>query len=211
MAPNLNASLRTMSPVVTGYLDRYSIRSVAGVLSAGGVAVLPTDTIYGLHCAASNLEAVEEIRRLKGRGTQGGFILLAADVPMADAIVARWPGAAKERLAEIWPAPLTAILPARVGCPPVLSSKGTIAVRVPAYEDLRALIKIVGEPIVSTSANLSGRRPMTRIADIRKAFPGLDAYVSRRGRPPKAPSTIVDFTPCAPRLVRAGSYPWAAA
>jgi len=200
-----------MPPAVTGYLDRFSLRNVAGILTGGGVAVLPTDTIYGLHCAASNLDAVEMIRRLKGRGAGGGFILLASDMSMVDSVVARWPDASRERCAEIWPAPLTAILPARRAYPSVLSPKGRVAVRVPASEHLRALIAIVGEPIVSTSANISGRNPMTRIADIRRAFPGLDAYVSKRGRPPGSPSTIVDFTRPAPRLVRAGIYPWAAA
>jgi tRNA A37 threonylcarbamoyladenosine synthetase subunit TsaC/SUA5/YrdC len=49
---------------------------------------------------------------------------------------------------------------------------------------------------------------MTRIADIRRAFPGLGGYLSQRGRSSVLPSTIVDFTVDAPILVRAGGYPW---
>jgi tRNA A37 threonylcarbamoyladenosine synthetase subunit TsaC/SUA5/YrdC len=52
---------------------------------------------------------------------------------------------------------------------------------------------------------------MTEIAAIRKAFPGLGGYLSRRGRGSALPSTIVDFTVDAPILVRAGGYPWPAA
>ena len=207
----MNVSPREMASPVTGYLDRSTIRTVARLLASGGVAVLPTDTIYGFHCAASNLEAIAKFRRIKGRGAKGGFILLAVDCTMAATVVARWPGAARTRLAGIWPAPLTAILPARRKLPSILAPGGAVALRVPAYKELRALIESLGEPIVSTSVNVSGREPMTRITGIRKAFPGLDAYLSHRGRPAGLASTIVDFTSARPLLVRVGIYPWAAA
>ena len=199
-----------MQPPVIGYLDRSTIRSVKRLLGSGGIAVLPTDTIYGFHCAASNLEAVARIRRLKGRGIQEGFILLAADCTMASTVVARWPGESRARLAAVWPAPLTAILPARRELSSILAPGGAVALRVPAHGELRALVEALGEPIVSTSVNVSGREPMTRIAGIRKAFPGLEAYLSHRGRPAGMPSTIVDFRSAVPLLVRAGLYPWAA-
>lgn len=172
--------------------------------------MLPTDTIYGFHCAVSNRRAIEMILDLKGRRARSGFILLAADEAMADTLVARWPGESRSMLIRIWPAPLTAILPARKTLSAILAPGGKVAVRVPARADLRALIERIGEPIVSTSANLSGREPMTRIADIRKAFPGLGGCLSRRGRSSALPSTIVDFTVDPPLLVRPGGYRWPA-
>jgi L-threonylcarbamoyladenylate synthase len=199
---------RGETPGVSGSFGRSSIRTAAAALASGGVAVLPTDTIYGFHCVASNAHAIETILALKGRRARGGFILLAADAAMAGALVARWPGESRRTLLRIWPAPLTAILPARRTLSALLSPGGRVAVRVPARADLRALIATIGEPIVSTSVNRSGGEPMTRIADIRKAFPGLGGYLSRRGRSPALPSTIVDFTVGAPLLVRAGGYPW---
>jgi L-threonylcarbamoyladenylate synthase len=210
MAPHVIAHARETPRAVTGYLERATVRAVERILASGGVAVLPTDTIYGLHCVASNIEAVARIRRLKGRGAAGGFILLVADCAMASTIVARWPGASRELLTRIWPAPLTAVLPARKGLPAVLAPRGTIAIRVPAHEGLRRLVEVLGEPIVSTSVNISGRAPMTRIALIRKAFPGLEGYCSRRGRSARLSSTIVDFTSRAPLLLRAGLYSWTA-
>jgi L-threonylcarbamoyladenylate synthase len=193
---------------VTGYLDRSTIRVIARVLASGGVAVLPTDTIYGFHCAASSRGAVRRILRLKGRTRAEGFILLVSDLTMVSTIVARWPGGSRERLVEIWPARLTAILPAKKGLPPVVAPGGAVAVRIPAHPELRALIKALGEPVISTSVNVSGHAPISSIARIRKAFPGLDAYCSRRGRPMNLPSTIVDFTTDSALLVRAGAYPW---
>jgi len=211
MAREVRAPRHGETTPVSGSLGRSSIRRAAAVLASGGIAVLPTDTIYGFHCAVSNRRAIELILELKGRRERGGFILLAASAAMAGTLVARWPGGSRNALIRIWPAPLTAILPARRTLSALLSPGGRVAVRVPARADLRALIEAVGEPIVSTSVNLSGREPMTRIADIRRAFPGLGGYLSRRGRSSALPSTIVDFTVGAPFLVRAGSYPWPAA
>ncbi len=197
-----------MAPILKGYLTRSLAARVAAVLASGGVAVLPTDTIYGLHCAASRLDAVERIRKLKGRSRGIGYILLAADARMAERVVSRWPGEARGILSRLWPAPLTAILPARRRLPAALAPRGAVAVRVPADAALRALVAAVGEPLVSTSANVSGGRPLARIGDIERAFPGLDAYVSRRGRSPAAPSTIVDFRRARPSLVRRGAVEW---
>jgi L-threonylcarbamoyladenylate synthase len=199
-----------MAPKLKGLFTRSLSARVAAALAAGGTAVLPTDTMYGLHCAAFRAGAVKRIRALKRRASASGFILLASDAAMADRLVSRWPGGAKEVLSRVWPAPLTALLPARKNLPAALAPRGVVAVRVPRHAALRALIAAVGEPLVSTSANLAGRRPLSRIADIERAFPGLDAYVSKRGRTPARPSTIVDFTSGRPTLVRPGSIPWPA-
>jgi L-threonylcarbamoyladenylate synthase len=210
MAPKVSASILRAPRPAAGYFSQVSIRRIASLLASGGVAVLPTDTIYGFHCAASRLDAVERIKMLKGSMERRGFILLAADLRMAGGMVANWPGTSGAFLAGVWPAPLTAILPARRSISVVLAPKGAVAVRIPAHEDLRALIMTLGEPIASTSVNAAGRVPITRIADAKRAFPGLEAYISQRGRTPGSPSTIVDFTFRTPRLVRAGAYRWPA-
>jgi L-threonylcarbamoyladenylate synthase len=191
-----------------GYLNGPGLERIAALLGAGGVVVLPTDTMYGFHCAASCLSAVERIRTLKGRAKGSGFILLAADAAMVDSLVRRWPGSSKRVLSTIWPAALTAVLPARGTIARIVAPHGRVAVRVPANSGIRCLIAEVGEPIVSTSVNRSARPPMTRIADIRRSFPGLDAYVSRRGGGGRSSSTVVDFTGGPPRLVRAGRFPF---
>ena len=211
MAPEVTNRGRAETTQVLGRLGRSTIRAAAAVLASGGIAVLPTDTIYGFHCAASKSRAIEGILELKGSRRREGFILLAADAAMAASLVARWPGASRETLGRIWPAPLTAILPARTMLSPLLAPRGKVAVRVPALADLRDLIAALGEPLVSTSVNRSGGEPMASIADIREAFPGLGGYLSRRGRPSSRPSTIVDFTARDPVLVRAGRRPWPAA
>lgn len=188
--------------------ERSTIVKAAEVLSRGGVAILPTDTIYGLHCSISRLKAIERIHRLKKRDISRGLVLLAADLRMAETLVEFWPGKSWEILSLLWPAPLTAILPARRGLPEIIAPRRAVALRIPAFDLLRSLISLLGEPLVSTSANLSGKLPLNRISEIKTLFPGLDAYFSRRGRAAISPSTIVDFRQVPPALVRPGRAKW---
>jgi L-threonylcarbamoyladenylate synthase len=197
-----------MEKPLTGKLDSFTMNQLAALLSGGGVAVLPTDTIYGFHCIVSNRVAIERIRRLKGKGREGGLILLACSIEMADSLVSGWPGDSRETLSGIWPAPLTAILPAAEHIEEILAPRGKIAVRIPSFVDLRALVKKTGHPFVSTSVNITASVPLTRMTDIMRAFPGLDAYITQRGRPGTQPSTIVDFTARPPKLLRPGRHPW---
>ena len=163
---------------------------LADVLRAGGVALLPTDTIYGLHAIATNPAAVERIRAMKGRGDDKPFVIIASSVEQLRGLGATLP----EALAGIWPAPLTAILS---------SGEATIAARVPDLAWLRSLLDRTG-PLVSTSANRSGEPPVSSphflASDLQN---GLDALLDQGPREGK-PSTIVDFTGDEPRLVREG-------
>ena len=163
---------------------------LAAVLNAGGVALLPTDTIYGLHAAAANDRAVARIAAIKDRPGDKPFVIIAASI---DQLRARGV-AVPELLETIWPAPLTAIL---------TSGETTIAARVPDLAWLRALLTRTG-PLVSTSANRSGEAPITSpemvTSDINN---DLDALLDQGPREGK-PSTIVDFTGSEPRLIREG-------
>ena len=197
-----------MEAPVTGYLEGATIERVAGILLSGGIAVLPTDTIYGLHCLAARDDTVAAIRALKGRTGAGGFVVLASDLAMADFVIGEWPGDSRAFLERVWPAPLTAILPASSTVSKAIAPRGAVALRVPACDNLRAVVHTVGGPIVSTSVNITGKEPMTRIGEIRRAFPGLGAYIARRGRSRVLSSTVVNFIAGSPYLVRAGRYRW---
>ncbi|HEX3579290.1 MAG TPA: L-threonylcarbamoyladenylate synthase [Thermoanaerobaculia bacterium] len=163
---------------------------IADVLRAGGVALLPTDTIYGLHALATDNEAVARIRSMKERGDEKPFVIIASSAEQLETLGATIPDA----LRRIWPAPLTAIL---------ASGERTIAARVPDLAWLRAFLDRTG-PLVSTSANRSGEPPITTPEMLaRDLFEALDALLDaglREGQP----STIVDFTGDQPRLVREG-------
>jgi tRNA threonylcarbamoyl adenosine modification protein (Sua5/YciO/YrdC/YwlC family) len=163
---------------------------IAAMLRAGGVALLPTDTIYGLHSVAANEEAVARIRSMKERGDQKPFVIIAASAEQLEQLGATIPNA----LREIWPAPLTAIL---------ASGATTIAARVPDLAWLRALLDRTG-PLISTSANRSGEPPITTPEMLaRDLLERLEAVLDAGPREGQ-PSTIVDFTGDEPRIVREG-------
>ena len=197
-----------METVLSGYYTLEKIENIVSMIESGGVGVLPTDTIYGLHCDALNIDAVERVVMIKGRNKEAGLILLMSDIEMVDKYISNWPGDSRRVLSRIWPARLTALLPASDKILPVLRPDMTVAVRIPAADELRSIISAVGFPLVSTSANRSGMPPMKRIADIHRTFPGLGCYISGRGRSRTGPSTIVDFRREKARLVRSGAFPY---
>jgi L-threonylcarbamoyladenylate synthase len=166
------------------------VEEIAASLRAGGVALLPTDTIYGLHAVVSNEEAVAKIASIKGREEGKRFVVIAASVDQ----LLDYGAAVPDVLRSIWPAPLTAIVPHR---------GGTVAVRIPNVEWLRELLERTG-PLVSTSANRSGeppiREPKKLASDLQKRIDLILDAGPREGEP----SAIVDFTGSSPRIVREG-------
>lgn len=147
---------------------REAAKRAGAVLRAGGVALLPTEGVYGLHVVASDPAAVERLQEIKPRDGKTGFIGLIAEPslvrlwaetgPRADALVARhWPGA------------LTLVLKALRGAPPSMrSADGTIALRCPGNPFLRAAVQNATGIVISTSANEPGKPPMV----LPEGFPG---------------------------------------
>jgi L-threonylcarbamoyladenylate synthase len=175
---------------VNGEPSAAVLDEIAEVLRAGGVALLPTDTIYGLHAVATNASAVARIRSMKERADEKPFVIIASSAGQLEKLGATIPDA----LRVVWPAPLTAI---------VASDERTIAARVPDLPWLRSLLDRSG-PLVSTSANRSGEPPITSpemLAD--DLLEPLDALLDAGPREGQA-STIVDFTGDEPRMVREG-------
>ena len=180
------------------------VGAIAELLRGGGVVLLPTDTIYGLHGVATDERAVERIATMKGRNEAQPFVVIGASIQQLQDIGVDFPERAKEVLQSLWPAPLTAILPLRL---PVAASRGaaTLAVRVPALEWLRALAAICG-PLASTSANLSGQpaveTPQMLSYGLQTSLDGVVDIGPLKGEP----SVIVDFTGDGTRIAREG-YP----
>lgn len=197
-----------MEKNLRGYFEYVGIKVISELLAEGNITVLPTDTIYGFHCLAVKRSSVEKILSLKGNRKAGGFVLLFSNVGMADGWVSSWRDDLRGMLSSIWPAPLTAVLPASKFVDPLLTHEEKIAIRIPAKKELRDIIDILGYPLVSTSVNKTGCKPLARISEIITVFPGLGAYISRKGRTPVRPSTIVEFGISPPKVLRHGAYNW---
>jgi L-threonylcarbamoyladenylate synthase len=166
--------------------------ALARVLAAGGVAIIPHDTIYGIVGVAPDTEA--RISRIKRRDPGKPYLRLIADETWLPRLAAaQLPPA----LRPFWPGPLTIVLPALDG--------GTIAVRVPADAWLRDLLQAVNRPLASTSVNVEGEEPLGIVAEIVRRFePEVDLIVAGSDRPQGAPSTLLDVTSRPYRILRQG-------
>ena len=128
--------------------DEAALDAAAAVLNAGGVAVIPTDTVYGLAAHPGFPDAVERLYSIKGRERRKKIALLAADAAAVEAFGYPLPSAAKKLAAKHWPGALTLVL-------------GEEGFRVPDHVWTRRLLAACGGVLRVTSANLSGGQPAT--------------------------------------------------
>jgi len=172
---------------VAGAPTDAQLDEIASLLRSGGIVVLPTDTIYGLHGLPSESERIAAI---KYRHEQKRFLMIAASIEQLRSIGVDVPST----LNEIWPAPMTAVL--RRGA-------STIAARVPDLKWLRDLLERTG-PLISTSANRSVDPPVASTDELRSDLLNAIDGVVDAGRREGKPSAIVDFTETEPRFIREG-------
>ncbi len=132
------------------------INKAVEVLRNGGTILYPTDTIWGIGCDATNARAISKVYKIKFRSPQKPMILLAESVTMIGHYVENLPEIALEVL-ESYKEPITVVYEKARNLPRNLVPKdGTIAIRIPRDEFCLQLIKLLGKPIISTSANMSG-------------------------------------------------------
>jgi L-threonylcarbamoyladenylate synthase len=192
-----------------GRVDLLLVRDIAAALASGAVAAYPTETFYALGAAALSKKAVEKVFRLKKRDPKKPLSFLASDMDMVREMVSSLPPAFTALAGEFWPGPLTLVLPAAAGLPERLLGPGrTIAVRIPPLAWLRAVVRELCEPLTATSANLAGEKELAEPAGVIALFEGkVDLIVDGGPAPGGLPSTIVDLTAPAPRVLREGRIP----
>ena len=131
----------------------------------GGVILYPTDTVWGIGCDATNAEAVERIYRLKRSENKKSMLVLCATPDMVVRYVHKAPGIAFE-VQELATKPLTLILPGASGVAAnLIPEEGTLGVRIPDHAFCQAMLRKLGRPIVSTSANISGEDTPRNLAE----------------------------------------------
>ena len=165
------------------------IQKAVEVLKNGGVILYPTDTIWGLGCDATNEQAVQRIYEIKKRSNTKSMLILVDDTSRLKEY-AYVPSMAWE-LIRVSNRPLTIIYPgARNLAKNLISEDGTIGVRVVRDEFCRDLIRALGRPIVSTSANISGRPSPANFSEISDEIKNAVDYIvhwrqndTRRARP----------------------------
>lgn len=142
-----------------------SIEEVEVLLRQGKTILYPTDTIYGIGCDATNESAVEKVFEIKNRPKEKSLIVLVSNIDMLKEYVDI--NNDTEQLISSFEVPTTVIYsnPKHLAKNAV-NMDNTIAIRIPKHEFCQALIKAIGKPIVSTSANLSGEKNPISFAEI---------------------------------------------
>lgn len=173
---------------------------------AGGIAGIPTDTVYGLAALATDAEAVASLVEAKGRDANQPIALLF------DSVIDVLPHLAEphvlDRIAGLWPGALTAVVRAASDSPivaPVVAESGTIGIRKPDDPFARSVIRACGGVLAVTSANQHGEPDATSADEVAALFGELLPVLDGGDRHGGIPSTVVDLTTKPPRVLREGA------
>ncbi|HRB79700.1 MAG TPA: L-threonylcarbamoyladenylate synthase [Niabella sp.] len=186
------------------------IKTVAEVLSSGGIIIYPTDTIYGLGCDIFQNKAIAQVCRIKEidpKKAQLSFV--CADLSNLSDYAKQIPNTTFRVLKEHLPGPYTFILPASKQVPKILQSKkDTIGLRVPDNKIVMAIIKSLGHPILSASLPGEFVEDYTDPELIYEKYKNLVSLVIDGGIGGTVPSTIVDCTTPEMNVIRHGAGEW---
>ena len=186
-----------------------AVRRAARCLKEGGLVAFPTETVYGLGADATNPAAIARLYQAKGRPAFNPLISHVSDLASATAI-GRFDAAAEALAEAFWPGPLTLVLPRTEACKVAdLATAGleTIAIRVPAHDVARAILREFARPVVAPSANLSGHVSPTTAAHVQSDLAGrIDLIVDGGAVAVGVESTIIGCFE-APMLLRPGGLP----
>ncbi|MFB6281879.1 MAG: L-threonylcarbamoyladenylate synthase [Haloferacaceae archaeon] len=170
-----------------------AVRSAAAAVRAGDPVVYPTETVYGLGADATDPDAVERVFELKGRSRDDPLSVGVPTVAAARRYVDPTPR--EERFMRAFlPGPVTPVVARREGALPDVLTGGRerVGIRVPAHDRALAFLAAAGVPVTATSANVSGRPSVRRVADLDDRIRDGVAAVLDAGETGGAESTVVD-------------------
>lgn len=179
------------------------IKQAADILRNGGVIVYPTDTIYGFGCDIFQKQAIERIYKIKQKKIQGFSFIIPnlADVSKF-AIVSDY---AYRTMNKLLPGPYTFIFKATKYVPKqLIPDKKTVAIRIPDNKVCLELVKNLGNPIVTTSVNVTGEPLYSDPLVIEKQFNEQVDLILDAGVLSNDPSTVVDLSGDRPIVIRKG-------
>jgi L-threonylcarbamoyladenylate synthase len=177
---------------------RDEVANAFKVLQEGGIILYPTDTIWGIGCDATNTEAIKKIFRLKQRDEAKSMVILVDTENKLESYVQEVNPLAYD-LIEYAENPLTLVMPgAKNLSPAVIAADGSVAIRVSNHEFCKQLIQRLRKPLVSTSANISGKPSPQYFSQIdQEIIDGVDYVVDleQHSKEIRNPSTIMKLAP----------------
>lgn len=137
--------------------DGSSHNKAAEIIKKGGVAVVPTETVYGFAADAFNIEAQKTIYKIKGRSFKKPLVVMTPDIESVRILV-EIPEKALRIAQKFWPGQLTLIFPTTALGKIMSGGRDNLGVRIPDSEFMLKLLKEVGKPIMTTSVNVSSKK-----------------------------------------------------
>lgn len=189
--------------------DMEALREAAGIVAQGGIAVYPTETVYGLGVLYNNAQALERLFAAKARADAKPVLLLIESLGQLAGLAAEIPPEALELAGRWWPGPLTMLFRALPHLlPHITGAESKVACRISGDPVARHLVHLTGSPITSTSANPSGCPSPARAEDLAgKLLEKVDVLLDAGATPGGPASTLIDVTVKPFRILREGAIP----
>lgn len=185
-----------------------AIERAAAAIRRGGVVAIPTDALYALVCDPLNLHAVGSIFAAKGRSAERALPLLVNGVVMAEELAKEVSSRFYMLARHFWPGPLTIIVPASSRVPlKVTGNTGRLAMRQAESKVANALLERLNQPLIATSANLSGQPTLTSGIEVFGVMDGRVDLVLDGGTISSTGATTVDIVEPYWRVIKEGAVP----
>jgi L-threonylcarbamoyladenylate synthase len=182
------------------------VDAAVAALRRGELAVFPTDTVYGIAADAFSPPAVGRLLEAKGRGRSMPVPVLVGSWRTLDGLAQHVTPVARQLVEAFWPGPLTLVVRAASSLAWDLGeTRGTVAVRMPLDRVALAVLEQTG-PLAVSSANRTGMPAAVEVAEaVRQLGTSVAVYLDGGTRGEPVPSTILDLTDDAPRVLRSGA------
>ena len=191
----------------TELISKENLQRAAHLLLQEEIVAFPTETVYGLGACLFSEKAVRKIFQAKGRPSDNPLIVHISTLDTIDEIAVDIPDEFYTLAKNFFPGPLTLVIPRHPDVPSLISANlPTIAVRMPSHPTAKALIELVGQPLVAPSANLSGKPSATCVSHVLEDFEGIiPAVVLGESSQYGIESTVVSLLESQIQILRPGS------
>ncbi len=186
-----------------------TIKEIFEDVKKGAVFCYPTDTVYGLGSGVYNINSIEKIYRLKNREKKHPFSIMIGNILELKELVSEVSEPACILIEKFWPGALTIIFNASEKVKKkMLRKRNTVGIRFPDNKICGFLVKYSGLPIITTSANLSGKKAPKSIEEISQEIKNnCDIIIDNGEIQSQGESTIIDVTQPLPMVIREGAIP----
>lgn len=170
------------------------IERICNVLESGGLVITPTDTVYGVMGDALNEDVIKKVFEVKKRPYSKPLILLMDSIEMVCKYVSDISDIEEYVMNNFWPGLVTIILKKNDKVSNLITGgQNTVAIRIPDNHDLLEVIRRLGRPVISSSANITGSEVITSVSMIEDELRDKIDYIEDGGEIVSLSSTIIEF------------------